>query len=146
MEFQFFLSLFELFLFSLVCNTKSTDALPQTIFERAVGSSTRASKPRFEVVTITKIYWTFREKVIRVCFFGIHFNRSHPLPVKKPQPNSTYTFTHSQKVSTTCTKCWATMLWTTKIHYWKNCCALCPASRRFLSKKFLDESFFNIKL
>ena len=36
-----------------------------------------------EVVTITKIYWTFREKVIRVCFFGIQFNRSHPLPVKK---------------------------------------------------------------
>ena len=36
-----------------------------------------------EVVTITKIYWTFREKVIRVCFYGIQFNRSHPLPVEK---------------------------------------------------------------
>ena len=36
-----------------------------------------------EVVTITKIYWTFRESVIRVCFFGIQSNRSHPLPVKK---------------------------------------------------------------
>ena len=36
-----------------------------------------------EVVTITKIYWTFRESVIRVCFYGIQSNRSHPLPVKK---------------------------------------------------------------
>ena len=36
-----------------------------------------------EVVTITKIYWTFREKVIRDWFFGIQLNRSHPLPVKK---------------------------------------------------------------
>ena len=36
-----------------------------------------------EVVTITKIYWTFRECVIRVWFFGIQSNRSHPLPVKK---------------------------------------------------------------
>ena len=36
-----------------------------------------------EVVTIRKIYWTFREDVIRVCFYGIQSNRSHPLPVKK---------------------------------------------------------------
>ena len=36
-----------------------------------------------EVVTITKIYWTFRESVIRVCFYGIQSNRSHLLPVKK---------------------------------------------------------------
>ena len=36
-----------------------------------------------EVVTITKIYWRFRENVIRVCFYGIQSNRSHPLPVKK---------------------------------------------------------------
>ena len=36
-----------------------------------------------EEVTITKIYWTFRENVIRVCFYGIQSNRSHPLPVKK---------------------------------------------------------------
>ena len=35
-----------------------------------------------EVVTITKIYWIFRESVIRVCFYGIQSNRSHPLPVK----------------------------------------------------------------
>ena len=99
-----------------------------------------------EIVTITKIYWTFREKVIRVCFFGIQFNRSHPLPLKKPQPNSTYTFTHNQKVSRTCTKCWATMLWTTRIHYWKNCCALCPASKRFLSKNPLTSLWANHSL
>ena len=36
-----------------------------------------------EVVTITKIYWTFRETVIRVCFYGIQSNRPYPLPVKK---------------------------------------------------------------
>ena len=36
-----------------------------------------------EVVTITQIYWTFRENVIRVCFYGIQSNRSHPLLVKK---------------------------------------------------------------
>ena len=36
-----------------------------------------------EVVTITKMYWMFREKVIRVCFYGIQSNRSHPLSVKE---------------------------------------------------------------
>ena len=36
-----------------------------------------------DIVTITKTYWTFREKVIRVCFYGIKSNRSHPLSVKE---------------------------------------------------------------
>ena len=36
-----------------------------------------------EIVTITQIYWTYKESVIRVCFYGIQSNRSHPLPVKK---------------------------------------------------------------
>ena len=34
-------------------------------------------------ITISKLYWTFREKVIRVCFHGLQFNCSHPLPVKE---------------------------------------------------------------
>ena len=36
-----------------------------------------------KIVTITKIYWTFRESVIRVCFYEIQSNHSHSLPVKK---------------------------------------------------------------
>ena len=51
-----------------------------------------------EVVTITKIYWTFRESVIRVCFYGIQSNRSHPLPVKKT-PTKFNIHLHSQSQS-----------------------------------------------
>ena len=90
-----------------------------------------------EVVTITKIYWIFRESVIRVCFYGIQSNRSHLLPVKKTATKFNIHLQYSHKVSRTWTKCWATMLWTTRIHYWKNCWALCPASRRFLWKNSL---------
>ena len=98
-----------------------------------------------EEVTITKIYWTFRENVIRVCFYGIQSNRSHPLPVKKTATK--FNIHHIQKVSRICTKCWATLLWTTMIHYWKNCYALCAASRRFLWKKnFLTRLWTNHSL
>ena len=38
------------------------------------------------------------------------------------------------------------MLWTTRIHYWKNCCALCPASRRFLWKNSLTRLWTNLSL
>ena len=67
-------------------------------------------------------------------------------PWKRPQRNSTYTFTHIQKVSRICTKCCATMLWITMIHYWKNCYALCPASRRFLWKNSLTRLWTNHSL
>ena len=49
-----------------------------------------------EVVTITKIYWTFRESVIRVCFYGIQSNRSHPLPVKKTRKFNIHLHPQSQ--------------------------------------------------
>ena len=43
-----------------------------------------------EVVTITKVYWTFRESVIRVCFYGIQSNRSHPNEIQHtPSPTVT---------------------------------------------------------
>ena len=65
---------------------------------------------------------------------------------KRPQRNSAYTFTHIQKVSRIRTKSCATMLWTTMIHSWKNCYALCPVSRRFLWKNSLTRLWTNHSL
>ena len=101
-----------------------------------------------EVVTITKIYWTFREKVIR--FVSLESNCSHPLPMTNT-PNKFNIHLHPQS------KSFKDLYEVLGYHALDNkdplleelLCFMPSIKEISVEKLFdwsLDESFFNIKL